>query len=97
MGCGKARIANHFKGNKKFKFYNYDHYAFDDSVKSCDIKELPHEEHEINIAILCLAMWGSNCKDYIKEANRVLEQHGTLLIIEPSKRWTTEDGSNRLE
>ena len=96
MGCGKARIYQHFKDNKKFKFYNYDHYSCDKYVESCDISETPHEENEMNIAILCLAMWGSNCKDYIKEAYRILEQYGTLLIIEPSKRWIEEYETNRL-
>ena len=32
-------------------------------------------------------MWGSNYKDYIKEAYRILDNGGILLIAEPFKRW----------
>ena len=42
-------------------------------------------------------MMGSNCKDYIKECNRILDHNGILLIIESSKRWVDDNGSNRLE
>ena len=41
-------------------------------------------------------MWGSNCKEYIKEAHRILETNGTLYIIEPTKRWTNEEPADRL-
>jgi len=49
----------------------------------------------MDVVVLSLAMWGSNCKDYITEANRILEVNGILLIIEPAHRWTKE-GPNRL-
>jgi len=40
-----------------------------------------------------LAMWGSNCREYIMEAYRILETGGRLYIIEPTKRWSeTEEG-----
>jgi ubiquinone/menaquinone biosynthesis C-methylase UbiE len=41
-------------------------------------------------------MWGSNCHDYIKEANRVLESDGKLYIIEPTKRWSEKDESGKI-
>jgi hypothetical protein len=37
------------------------------------------EDGEVDIAILCLAMWGSNCHDYIIEANRILDKNGNKL------------------
>jgi ubiquinone/menaquinone biosynthesis C-methylase UbiE len=49
------------------------------------------EEDSVEICILSLAMWGSNCKEYIKEANRILESGGKLYIIEPTKRWSEQD------
>jgi predicted methyltransferase len=36
-------------------------------------------------------MWGSNCREYIQEANRILESGGKLYIIEPTKRWSEQD------
>ena len=35
-------------------------------------------------------MWGSNCKDYLKEVHRILDTGGTLLIAEAYKRWNKE-------
>jgi len=100
LGCGRAHIAAHFAKDKRFEFTNYDHVAdpainvnADDavsvSVSVCDISQLPLEDDSMEIAILSLAMWGSNCHDYVREAYRVLETRGWLYIIEPTKRWTT--------
>jgi hypothetical protein len=89
LGCGKAQIASHYKHDKRFHFHNYDHVSFDNKlVIEQDISTLPLDDDSIEIAILSLAMWGSNCKEYITEAHRVLETSGKLYIIEPTKRWT---------
>ena len=42
---------------------------------------------------MSLALWGPNCEEYIQEAYRVLETNGTLYIIDSTKRWSEEDGS----
>jgi len=36
--------------------------------------------------------WGSNCRDYLKEAYRILESGGVLHIVEPTKRWSETEG-----
>ena len=36
-------------------------------------------------------MWGSNCREYITEAYRILETGGILYIIEPTKRWSEKE------
>ena len=42
-------------------------------------------------------MWGSNCKDYLKEVCRILDTGGTLYIVEAYKRWNDNDeNKNRL-
>jgi len=97
MGCGKAFISKHFEGDTRFKFTNIDHVAIDETVQSGDISKLSFEDDSVEICILSLAMWGSNCKDYISEAHRVLETNGTLYIIEPTKRWTNEIPADRLK
>ena len=96
MGCGKAQIAEYFKGNNRFKFENYDHVSINESVISCDISNLPIEENSVEICILSLAMWGSNCHEYIKEAYRILETGGSLYIIEPTKRWSVKDENGNI-
>jgi superfamily II DNA or RNA helicase len=92
MGCGQAFIAQHFAAtqDKRFQFINYDHIASNSLVERCDISCLPLEANCVEICILCLAMWGSKCEQYIAEAHRVLESNGMLLIVEPTKRWTSE-------
>ena len=41
-------------------------------------------------------MWGSNCKNYITEACRILESNGKLYIIEPTKRWSNKDENDNI-
>ena len=51
----------------------------------------------MDIAILSLAMWGSNCHEYLTEVYRILDTGGTLLISEPYQRWyDIETGDNKL-
>ena len=68
------------------------------SVVSCDIAKTPEEDDSVEICILSLAMWGSNCNDYIKEAHRILESNGQLFIIEPTyrSRWSEKDEHKNL-
>ena len=91
MGCGTATIAEHFKDDPRFQFTNYDHVAINDTVQVCDISAMPLEDDSVNICIMSLALWGSNCEEYIQEARRVLETNGTLYIIDSTKRWSEKD------
>jgi superfamily II DNA or RNA helicase len=92
MGCGRAHIASHFANDSRFTFINYDHVSSKENVLVRDISNTGLEDHSVEICILCLAMWGSNCHDYVKEAHRILESGGKLYIMEATKRWTSEGG-----
>ena len=96
MGCGKADIAKYFDSDPRFQFINYDHISSNDTVESCDIANTPLEDDSVEICILSLAMWGSNCREYIQEANRILESNGKLYIIEPTKRWSEKDETGNI-
>jgi ribosomal RNA-processing protein 8 len=97
MGCGKAQIAQHYANDARFTFKNYDHISFDANlVESCDITSVPLEDNSVDVAILSLAMWGSNCNDYVHEAYRILETSGKLIIAEPTKRWSEKDGDGNV-
>ena len=96
MGCGKAQISQYFKDDKRFEFTNYDHISSNDTIISCDISKIPLEDNEVDICILSLAMWGSNCEEYIQEASRILESNGLLYIIEPTKRWSDKDENGNI-
>lgn len=75
----------------------YDHVSCATHVTNCDIQSTPLEDDSVEICILSLAMWGSNCKTYIKEAHRILESGGMLYIIEPTKRWTDFDEQGNVQ
>jgi superfamily II DNA or RNA helicase len=92
MGCGKAQIAEHFANDTRFTFINYDHVSSKENVLVQDISNTGLEDHSVEICILCLAMWGSNCHDYVREAYRILESGGKLYIMEATKRWTDDEG-----
>jgi ribosomal RNA-processing protein 8 len=96
MGCGKGQISQYFQNDTRFNFTNYDHVSSNDTIISCDISNIPLEEDSVEICILSLAMWGSNCKEYVKEANRILESGGKLYIIEPTKRWSAQDENGNI-
>jgi ribosomal RNA-processing protein 8 len=91
LGCGKARVCEHFSESERFKFINMDHVSCNDIVVKHDIKDTGLDDYSMDIVVLSLAMWGSNCRDYITEANRILDENGVLLIIEATKRWTNEE------
>jgi superfamily II DNA or RNA helicase len=95
MGCGLAKIAEHFKNDLRFQFINYDHISSSENIIECDIKMMPLEDDSIEICIMSMALWGSNCEEYMTEAHRVLETGGKLYIIDSTKRWsnTNEDGT----
>lgn len=102
MGCGMAHIAKHFraKDDMRFSFFNYDHCSHGQDeiagivVHSQDIAEVPLVDARAEIAVLCLAMWGSNCRKYILEAYRLLETGGRLYMVEPTKRWSEKNDAN---
>ena len=89
MGCGKGQISEYFANDSRFTFINYDHVSSKENVLVQDISNTGLEDHSVEICILCLAMWGSNCHDYVKEAYRILESGGKLYIMEATKRWTS--------
>jgi superfamily II DNA or RNA helicase/uncharacterized protein YeaC (DUF1315 family) len=96
MGCGKGQISQYFKDDSRFSFINYDHISSHDTIISCDISQMPLESDSIEMCILCLAMWGSNCNDYVKEAHRILESGGKLYIIEATRRWSEKDETGNI-
>ena len=96
MGCGQAPIAHYFKSKKdnRFVFYNYDHQSGGDEIISeVDISTIPLEDDSVEIAIISLALWGTNdnCSQYIKEAFRILETGGRFYISDSTNKWSPEN------
>jgi SAM-dependent methyltransferase len=55
----------------------------DAQVTVADIAHTGLEDGDADVAILCLAMWGSNKEEYLTEAYRLLDPNGRLIIVEP--------------
>ena len=97
MGCGTARVQRAFLNRPNLTFHNLDHVACDERVTVADIAHTGLEDGDADVAILCLAMWGSNKEEYLTESFRLLDPNGRLIIVEPSKRWMDEEtGQHRL-
>jgi len=97
LGCGYSEIAQYFGNHSRFKFHNFDHVSSSPIIIERDIRDTGLNDYSVDIAILSLAMWGSNCNDYLSEIYRILDTGSKLLIIEPYKRWyDIEKDENRL-
>ncbi len=52
---------------------------------------MPVDDCELDVAVFCLSLMGSNFSDYIKEAHRTLKLDGRLHIYEATSRFTDRD------
>ena len=71
LGCGRNLIKKYFENNKNLEIIGYDHVSYNESI-ACDISKLPDNNETINICVFSQSLMGSNWKDYILEAFRVL-------------------------
>ncbi|TRY73005.1 hypothetical protein TCAL_09113 [Tigriopus californicus] len=85
FGCGEARLA---KALSTFVVHSFDLVATDPCVTACDMAHTPLGSNSVDIAVFCLSLMGTNLKDYLKEANRVLKTEATLKIAEVESRFT---------
>ncbi len=82
FGCGEAQIATAIAD--RHQVHSFDHVAIDRRVIACDMGHVPLESGALDVAIFCLALMGSNCTDYVREAHRCLRLDGQLHIWEPA-------------
>jgi Hypothetical methyltransferase len=67
------------------RVHSFDHVAINDRVISCDMKSVPLNDGDLDIAIFSLSFMGGNWDDYTIEAKRCLVKNGCLLIAETTK------------
>ena len=89
FGCGEALLAE--KLGDHCTVHSFDHVAVNDSVIACDIADVPIDDGELDVAVFCLSLMGSNFTNYLKEARRTLKLDGRLHIYEVSSRFTDRD------
>ncbi|GFR05785.1 ribosomal RNA-processing protein 8, partial [Trichonephila clavata] len=83
LGCGDAKIAQVFP-NKTV--HSFDLVPLNEHVKACDISKIPLQNESVDVAVFCLSLMGTNLKDYLWEAFRILKVGGTLKIAEIESR-----------
>ncbi len=94
MGCGSAKIAQHFERYNKGKrihvtveVKSFDLFALNKYVTQCDIRNVPLETQSVDMVIFCLSLMGTNFHEYLIESYRVLKENGLLKVAEVRSRF----------
>lgn len=69
LGCGDGRLAK----SVPQKVHSFDLVSSDPLITACDMSHTPLLASQVNIVVFCLSLMGTNLKDYIIEANRILK------------------------
>jgi len=86
LGCGEARLARSVPNT----VHSYDLVAVNDTVTVADISNLPLEDGSVDMVVFCLSLMGTNLRDFIFEAGRILKVGGVLKIAELESRFQGE-------
>uniref|UniRef100_A0A915IL12 Ribosomal RNA-processing protein 8 n=1 Tax=Romanomermis culicivorax TaxID=13658 RepID=A0A915IL12_ROMCU len=78
IGCGSARLSQ----SVPQVVHSFDLVAANENVTACDMADVPLEDESVDVAVYCLSLMGTNLRDYIVEANRILKPKGILKIAE---------------
>ncbi|XP_078051703.1 ribosomal RNA-processing protein 8 [Augochlora pura] len=83
FGCGEARLS----ASVPQKVHSFDFVSLNENVTACDMAHTPLLASSVQVVVFCLSLMGTNLKDYIIEANRILKQDGILKIAEVESRF----------
>lgn len=83
FGCGDCRLASSIRN----PVHCFDLASLDPRVTVCDMAQVPLEDESVDVAVFCLSLMGTNIRDFLEEANRVLKQGGLLKVAEVSSRF----------
>lgn len=87
FGCGQRLLGKSITN----KVYAFDHIAVDSEVITCDMANTGQSEGIIDVAVFCLSLMGTNWRDYLVEAHRLLKDDGQLRIAETASQWRDID------
>ena len=69
FGCGEGRLAKSIPQ----KTYSLDLVAHRPDIIAGDMAKTPLQTKSVDVAVYCLSLMGTNLKDFLLEANRVLK------------------------
>ena len=83
MGCGMNRLKTLLPDN--YKVISVDWYAVDETVKVCNLQDTSSiiSDCELDIAVYSLAFWGKDWRNVLKDAYRILDYDGKIIIAQP--------------
>ncbi|KZC09235.1 Ribosomal RNA-processing protein 8 [Dufourea novaeangliae] len=87
FGCGEAQLA----ASVTHKVHSFDFVSLNENVTVCDMAHTPVLTNGVQVVVFCLSLMGTNLKDYIIEANRILKKDGILKIAEVKSRFEQVD------
>lgn len=92
LGCGDAPLARALQPvttKLNLKFHNFDLHAPNSHVTKADISALPLHDGQIDVAIFCLSLMGTNWLTFVEEAWRVLrgDGKGEVWVAEVKSRF----------
>lgn len=92
LGCGDARLAHTLAVSGDVEVLNLKLHSFDlhspsKYVTKADISNLPLKDDSVDVAILCLALMGTNWISFVEEAHRILHWKGELWVAEIKSRF----------
>lgn len=92
LGCGDAPLAQGLQNVVKklgLTIYSYDLHAPNSHVTIADIAALPLHDGEVDVAIFCLSLMGTNWLTFVEEAWRVLrgDGKGEIWVSEVKSRF----------
>ncbi|TFJ97837.1 myc-associated zinc finger protein [Platysternon megacephalum] len=83
FGCGDCKIATSVRN----KVHSFDLVALSPRVTVCDMAKVPLADESVDVTVFCLALMGTNLREILEEANRVLRPGGMLKVAEVASRF----------
>lgn len=90
LGCGDARLASALQplhSALRLRVHSFDLHAASPLVTRADIAAVPLADATVDVAVLCLALMGTNWPDFVDEAFRLLRWKGELWVAEIKSRF----------
>ncbi|CAH8495882.1 unnamed protein product [Schistosoma turkestanicum] len=85
LGCGDGRLSLLLPSC--YKVYSFDLVSTNERVIACDMAHTPLKDNEVDFAVFCLSLMGTNCSEFLYEANRILKSDGILVIVDVTSRF----------
>ena len=82
FGCGDAKIAQTLQN----AVFSFDLVKHNEHVIVANSSKVPLGDKSVDIAVFCLSLMGTDFKDFIREARRVLRSKGRLIVAEVASR-----------